>query len=112
MAKPFAAQGSGSYAAISVLERDFKQNMTEDQAVDLVQRALHAGMHGDNASGNSLNLVIMRPGKTEFRGPIVPEFCKKPEPVDLTYKFKPGSTKVLKKKVYKFDVIESMDISH
>ncbi|KAK6060137.1 hypothetical protein COOONC_02207, partial [Cooperia oncophora] len=67
MAKPFAAQGSGSYAAISILERDFKQDMTEEECVALVQRALQAGMHGDNASGNSLNLVIMQPGKTEFR---------------------------------------------
>ncbi|KAK6039225.1 putative multicatalytic endopeptidase [Cooperia oncophora] len=112
MAKPFAAQGSGSYAAISILERDFKQDMTEEECVALVQRALQAGMHGDNASGNSLNLVIMRPGKTEFRGPIVPNFCKMPEPIDLPYRFKPGSTKVLKRKVYKFDVIESMDVSH
>ncbi|VDL77713.1 unnamed protein product [Nippostrongylus brasiliensis] len=112
MAKPFAAQGSGSYAAISVLERDFKTDMSEEDAVNLVQRALHAGMHGDNASGNSLNLVIMRPGKTEFKGPIVPDFCKKPEPIDLPYKFKTGSTKVLKRKMVKFDVIESMDVSH
>lgn len=112
MAKPFAAQGSGSYAAISVLERDFKPDMAEEEAVNLVQCALQAGMHGDNASGNSLNLVIMRPEKTEFKGPIVPEFCKQPEPVDLSYKFKTGSTQVLKRKTVKFDVIESMDVSH
>ncbi|PIO54185.1 hypothetical protein TELCIR_24457 [Teladorsagia circumcincta] len=67
MAKPFAAQGSGSYAAISILERDFKQDMTEEECTALVQRALQAGMHGDNASGNSLNIVVMRPGKTEFK---------------------------------------------
>lgn len=47
-------------------------------------------MHGDNASGNSLNLVIIRPGETIFEGPIVPDFCKKPEPIDLEYKFKVG----------------------
>uniref|UniRef100_A0A1I7XHY6 proteasome endopeptidase complex n=1 Tax=Heterorhabditis bacteriophora TaxID=37862 RepID=A0A1I7XHY6_HETBA len=112
MAKPFAAQGSGSYAAISILERDFKTEMTEEEATDLVQRALYAGMHGDNASGNSLNLVVMNSDKTVFRGPIVPDFCKKPESVDLEYKFKLGSTKVLKRKTIKYDIIESMDISH
>ncbi|CAJ0573027.1 unnamed protein product, partial [Mesorhabditis spiculigera] len=42
MHKEFAAQGSGSYAAISILERDFKPKMTEAEAKDLVQRALHA----------------------------------------------------------------------
>ncbi|CAJ0573023.1 unnamed protein product, partial [Mesorhabditis spiculigera] len=109
MHKEFAAQGSGSYAAISILERDFKPKMTEAEAKDLVQRALHAGMHGDNASGNSLNLVIIRPEKTIFEGPIVPEFCKKPEPIDLDYKFKAGSTAVLKRKEIKYEIVESMD---
>ncbi|CAJ0946182.1 unnamed protein product, partial [Mesorhabditis belari] len=110
MHKEFAAQGSGSYAAISVLERDFKVGMDEAQAKALVQRALHAGMSGDNASGNSLNLVIIRPEKTIFEGPIVPDFCKKPEPIDLEYKFKPGSTAVLKRKEIKYEIVESMDI--
>ncbi|CAI4225476.1 unnamed protein product [Auanema sp. JU1783] len=111
MAKPFAAQGSGSYAAITILERDFKPNMTEEQAVELVQKALHAGMHGDNASGNSLNYVVITKEKSAFTGPIVPDFCKKPEPVDLDYKFKKGSTKVLKQKTIKYDIVESMDMS-
>lgn len=112
MHKPFAAQGSGSYAAITILERDFKLCMNEQDAKDLVQRALHAGMHGDNASGNSLNLVIIRPDKTVFEGPIVPEFCKKPDAVELDYKFKPGTTAILKRKEIKYDIIESMDITH
>lgn len=69
-------------------------------------------MHGDNASGNSLNLVIIEPSETVFKGPIVPEFCKRPEPNDLVYKFQAGATKVLKHKTYKYDVVESMDITH
>uniref|UniRef100_A0A1I7ZD36 proteasome endopeptidase complex n=1 Tax=Steinernema glaseri TaxID=37863 RepID=A0A1I7ZD36_9BILA len=111
MAKPYASEGSGSYAAISILERDFKFAQTEEDAKALVQRALHAGMHGDNASGNSLNLVIIKPEKTVFEGPVVPEFCVQPEKIELEYKFKPGTTTVLKKKEIKYDVIESMDIS-
>uniref|UniRef100_A0A7E4ZST5 proteasome endopeptidase complex n=1 Tax=Panagrellus redivivus TaxID=6233 RepID=A0A7E4ZST5_PANRE len=111
MAKPFAADGSGSYAAISVLEQNFKFGMTEEEAKDLVQRALHAGMHGDNASGNSLNLVVITESGTRFEGPIVPDFCKRPEGIQLDYKFKNGATKVLKQKLFKYDVIESMDIA-
>ncbi|TKR80754.1 hypothetical protein L596_014772 [Steinernema carpocapsae] len=111
MAKPFASEGSGSYAAISILERDFKFAQTEEDAKALVQRALHAGMHGDNASGNSLNLVTITPANTKFEGPIVPDFCVQPEKIELEYKFKPGSTQVLKQKEVKYDVIESMDIS-
>ncbi|UMM15023.1 hypothetical protein L5515_002614 [Caenorhabditis briggsae] len=112
MAFPFTAQGSGSYAAITILERDFKTDMTKEEAEKLVQRALEAGMHGDNASGNSLNLVIIEPNETVFKGPIVPEFCKRPEPNDLAYKFQAGATKVLKHKTIKYDVVESMDLSH
>ncbi|VDD94136.1 unnamed protein product [Enterobius vermicularis] len=112
MSKPYAAQGSGSYAAISVLERDYRFGMEKDEALELVQRALCAGMHGDNASGNSLNLVIITPENTVFKGPIVPDFCVRPEPTDLDYKFKCGTTKVLKQKEIKYDIIESMDISH
>ncbi|MFH4982476.1 hypothetical protein AB6A40_009185 [Gnathostoma spinigerum] len=112
MSKPYAAQGSGSYAAISILERDFTFEMSEAEALELVQRALEAGMHGDNASGNTLNLVVITKDKTSFKGPIIPQFCVRPEPIDLDYKFKPGSTKVLKTKEIKYDVIESMEISH
>ncbi|CAD5229793.1 unnamed protein product [Bursaphelenchus okinawaensis] len=110
MAKAFAADGSGSYCAITVLERDFKKDMTTAEAKALVQRALEAGMHGDNMSGNSLNLVIMEKEGTVFEGPIVPEFCKLPEPLDLQYKFKPGTTKILTQKTFKYDIIESMDM--
>jgi len=111
MSKPYCANGSGSYSAISVLERDFKFGMGEEDAAALVQRALEAGMHGDNASGNSLNLVIITGKSTEFRGPIVPAFCVKPEQVELDYTFKAGTTKVLKRKEFKYDVIESMDVA-
>lgn len=47
-----------------------------------------------------------------LQGPVVPSFCRPPESADLDYKFKIGSTKVLKQKEIKYDVIESMDISH
>lgn len=110
--KPFASEGSGSYAATTILERDFKPDMTQEEAVALVRHALEAGMHGDNASGNSLNFVIITPEGTVFKGPEVPSFCTRPEPIELDYKFKHGSTNVLKQKEIKYDVIESMDISH
>lgn len=73
--------------------------------------------------------VVITPEKTIFRGPIVPDFCNKPEPIESDYKydihrlsirlclliivycrFKTGSTTVLKKKEIKFDIVESMDM--
>jgi 20S proteasome subunit beta 2 len=110
MAKAYASDGSGSYAAISVLERDFKQGMSEADAKELVQRALEAGMHGDNASGNSLNLVVITIEGAKFEGPIFPGFCKRPTEIELEYKFKTGTTATLKQKTFKYDIVESMDI--
>lgn len=107
---PFAADGSGSYCAIAVLEREFKFDMTVDEGKALVRRALEAGMHGDNMSGNSLNLSTIKKDETIFEGPIVPAFCVRPEKPELTYKFKAGTTTVLKEKRFKYDVVESMEV--
>jgi hypothetical protein len=35
----------------------------------------------------------------------------KPEPIELDYAFKPGTTTVLKRREIKYDVVESMDIA-
>lgn len=67
-------------------------------------------MHGDNMSGNSLNLAVITKDDTEFIKSIVPSFCKNPEPIELSYKFKPGVTKVLKQKTFKYDIVESMEV--
>lgn len=61
-------------------------------------------------SGNSLNLVTIDKNGAHFEGPIVPDFCKPGSKVELDYKFKIGSTKVVKQKIIKYDVIEAMEI--
>lgn len=76
----------------------------------MVQRALEAGMHGDNMSGNSLNLAIIKKDETTFEGPIIPSFCVNPEAIELSYKFKTGATKVLKQKTFKYEIVESMEV--
>jgi 20S proteasome subunit beta 2 len=39
--------GSGSLAAVSVLESKFKDNMTEQEAKDLCMEAIEAGIYHD-----------------------------------------------------------------
>ncbi|KAH7729226.1 CRE-PBS-2 protein [Aphelenchoides avenae] len=110
--KPFSSEGSGSYNATTILERDYKFDMDEKEAKALVQRALEAGMHGDNASGNSLYLVVINKDSTVREGPIIPDFCKLTGPIELQYRFPTGSTTVLKQRTFKYEVVESMDVSH
>jgi hypothetical protein len=64
---------------------NFPKLSKEDDCVALVTRALTQGMMGDNASGNAFNLVTITKEGTRFKGPIVPDFCQRPRPIELDY---------------------------
>lgn len=101
----FAADGSGSYAAVTVLERGFHNGIQEKEATALVCKALEAGMHADNMSGNSYNYTIITNEGANFHGPCVPAFAQPPEPRELSYAFKKGSTQVLKERKFPFETV-------
>lgn len=58
MAKPFAAQGSGSYAAISILERDYKSGMSVSVFVYIIA-AFHNIMSDKNRKPLDSKLCIL-----------------------------------------------------
>jgi len=51
--------GSGSLAAMGVLESEFKVGMEKEAAMDLVCRAVLGGVWNDLGSGGSVDLVVM-----------------------------------------------------
>lgn len=55
------ATGSGSPLAIGVLEDKFKEDMTVEQALPVVARAVNAAMKRDVASGNNYNIIVIDP---------------------------------------------------
>lgn len=55
--------GSGSLAAMGVLECDFRVGMEKKEAMDLVCRAVLGGVWNDLGSGGSVDLVIMEKDK-------------------------------------------------
>ena len=57
---PFVTMGSGSLAAMSVFEAGYKDDMTEDEAKDLVQNAIRAGIFNDLGSGSNVDLAVIR----------------------------------------------------
>ena len=64
---PFDSQGSGGLNAMAVLEREFKDNMTEQECVDMVVRAIEAGVEYDLGSGCNVDYVVIRKdGTSEF----------------------------------------------
>jgi proteasome beta subunit len=57
------ATGSGSPMAYGVLEDRFRQNMKEAEAIELAARALKAAMKRDVASGEGINIVVIKQEK-------------------------------------------------
>ena len=57
---PFVSMGSGSLAAMSVLESGFKDDMTEQECVKLVADAVRAGIFNDLGSGSNVDITILR----------------------------------------------------
>jgi len=60
---PYMTLGSGSLAAMGVLECDFRVGMEKEDAMDLVCRAVLGGVWNDLGSGGSVDLVIMENDK-------------------------------------------------
>ena len=65
---PYATMGSGSLAAISVLENGYHDGMSEDEAKKLIVRAIRSGIFNDLGSGSNVDLcVITQSGAKEYR---------------------------------------------
>merc|ERR1719231_593652 len=58
-ALPFATMGSGSLNAMSVFESGYKEDMTKEEAMELVARAIRAGIYNDLGSGSNVDLCII-----------------------------------------------------
>ena len=66
----YTAMGSGSLAAISVLESSWVPDMTEADAVTLVQRAIQAGIFNDLGSGSNCDICVIRgDGAIDYQRP-------------------------------------------
>ena len=71
---PYTTMGSGSLAAMSVFEQGWRENMTEEEAVELVKRAILAGVFNDLGSGSSCDTCVIRMDNTvtHTRGAVQP----------------------------------------
>ncbi|KNH01739.1 hypothetical protein XU18_5107 [Perkinsela sp. CCAP 1560/4] len=57
---PFVSMGSGSLAAMAVLEMRYRDDMTESAAKQLVADAIQAGILNDLGSGSNVDLCVLR----------------------------------------------------
>lgn len=61
----YTTMGSGSLAAMAIFEADWKEDMSEEEAVKLVQRAIGAGIFNDLGSGSNCDICILRTDGTK-----------------------------------------------
>jgi len=57
---PFCTMGSGSLAAMSVFESQYKEDMDEKEAMHMVDSAIQSGIFNDLGSGSNVDLCIIR----------------------------------------------------
>lgn len=71
---PYTTMGSGSLAAMSVFENSWTDDMEEAEAVELVKRAILAGIFNDLGSGSNVDVCIIRTDGTvdNKRGAVEP----------------------------------------
>jgi 20S proteasome subunit beta 2 len=62
----YASQGSGSLAAMSVLESRYRDGLTEEEAMALCSDAVLAGVFNDLGSGSSVDLCVIRSTDTSY----------------------------------------------
>jgi 20S proteasome subunit beta 2 len=95
---PYVTMGSGSLAAMSVFETQWKNNCTKADAIKVCSEAIQAGIFNDLGSGSNVDVCVIEKGKPTqmMRNYIKPNERVKKE---RNYKFAKGTTAWLKEKV-------------
>lgn len=92
---PFVCMGSGSLAAMSILESQWRPNLPRDAAITIVAAAVKAGIFNDLGSGSNVDITVIEKETmcaTVLRNYEMP--APRP-PKHLSYKFAKGTTPVL-----------------
>ena len=105
---PFVTMGSGSLAAMSMFENEYKDGMTEEEAVQLVVDAIEAGIFNDLGSGSSDDVCIIKKDSVDYRRNYVKPNQRMYER-KRGYNFPKGSTAVLRESIQAVATVEDGD---
>jgi 20S proteasome subunit beta 2 len=101
---PYVTMGSGSLAAMSVFETQWKPDLNQEEAVKLASDAILAGVWNDLGSGSNVDVAIITKDKTTLKRNYIKPNEK--EPKLQSYRFPKGTTAVLNEKIIKRDEIK------
>jgi len=109
---PYVTMGSGCLASMAIFESRWRKDMERQEAIDLVQAAVEAGIFNDMGSGSNVDIAIIeQTGVDLLRGYAKPNERAKKE---KSYKFERGTTAVLKTSIHNFAKVvegDEMDTS-
>ena len=116
---PYATMGSGSLNAMAVFEDGYKDDMSREEAIELVTKAIRSGIFNDLGSGSNVDLCVITKDDVEYLRNYQHLQSKTYERV-TPQRFVPGTTTVLRERVYDVkrlvnvvegDVAEAMEVS-
>lgn len=101
----YQSLGSGSLAAMAILETNWKPNMTKEEAMKLCSDAIESGIWNDLGSGSNVDLCVMEVGKDAqlYRNYLTPNVRAEKAG---SYRFPRGTTAVMQKSVFEIVDIE------
>ncbi|KAK1917234.1 proteasome core particle subunit beta 2 [Pyrenophora teres f. teres] len=89
--------GSGSLAAMSVFETQWKADLTREDAVTLCANAIEAGIWNDLGSGSNVDVAVITEEKTTLMRNYKTPNTRQPK--QRNYRFQRGTTAVLNEKI-------------
>lgn len=95
---PYVTMGSGSLAAMSVFETQWKPSLTREEAIELSAEAIKAGIFNDLGSGSNVDVCVIEKDKPTQ---VLRNYMKPNErgEKERNYKFAPGTTAWLDQKI-------------
>lgn len=95
---PFITMGSGTLAAMAVLESNYTLNLGKEEAVRIATMAVEAGIYNDLGSGSNVDVTIIEAGGQVTRHRSIVRGSDRP-PKFLRYAFPAGTTEILQEAV-------------
>ena len=86
--------GSGSLSAMGILQSQFREGLTQEEAVKIAVAAIEGGVYHDLGSGSNVDVCVIKKGKTEIFRNLKHDNYKLYDKPD-GYKFKKERVQVL-----------------
>jgi len=102
---PFTTMGSGSLAAMAIMEAEYNENMSIEEGKKLVAKAIRAGIFNDLGSGGNVDVCVI----TKDGGGNILRNYEKPNERKFRAQhkaFPKGTTPVLKEEIMKLVSVE------